>query len=873
MCAGRTNSPLVSIVIPVYNGANYLGEAIESALAQTYPNIEILVVDDGSTDDGATAAVARRFGSAIRYLHKTNGGVATALNLGIQEMRGELFSWLSHDDLYKPEKVAVQVEAWRHFGRPCVVVGDFEVMDESGQHLCTLSTCGRNLLARPLDGVFHGMINGCTLLIPRVLFERAGLFNPGLPTTQDYHLWYRMARMVPFMQSPHALVRQRSHPQQGSRQMAHLDEADRLFAHLIDETPFALMRDYEGSEVRFLLRLQKALAPYPGASAYAAYRIGVLLARASVAVVFLDGGPVADSSIDANKGGPFGTAEVVRLRTALFANDASLLSAGFAETGAEFLFFTDGWSPKSPALLRLALEEMFFADADVAWCRNRTEKAKQLRLTGLAVRRRAMAALLGTCDGGSLDPERLAAVATTTHYDPAVALARQASDRPLQPSPSGDAPLASDRLEAALSHAASLDYVRPIHEAAAADWLLQHFQPSLPTILFIAHAHSGGTWAHLNSLIRTLTGRANCLIAQGNGGFKPSLTLWCPTMAHAELHASAAGKGLSFALPSQIDDCVRLLHRVGVMRVDVHHTMGFEGAADSLLQALGLPYDVTMVDYHTLAIDPHLCGANGRFVGESRLIARDPWIMRAAPLPTLLRADRVIAISRDVAARLRRLCPELPTVCAAHWARPAPEARHVYLPRLWDGEPLRVLLIGQLNAKKGRSVVLEAARILESHRLPVRLHVLGEVSPPLSAEFRDAEAQGILICHGPFATGKLSEAVGHIAPHVAWLPSQAPETWSYVLSDIMELCLPLAASAIGAIPERCSDRPCTWLLPWESSAEDWVALFLRLHVSELRIPSQSVAVHDLPPAQPFYVDDYLRPTRVGAVSSPFPLRS
>ena len=118
--------PLVSIVIPVYNGSNYMREAIDSALAQTYRNIEVIVVNDGSRDDGATDAIARSYGDRIRYIPKENGGSSSALNTGIRNMKGDWFSWLSHDDLYAPEKVEKQVELlnklnlpeeeeWRHF--------------------------------------------------------------------------------------------------------------------------------------------------------------------------------------------------------------------------------------------------------------------------------------------------------------------------------------------------------------------------------------------------------------------------------------------------------------------------------------------------------------------------------------------------------------------------------------------------------------------------------------------------------------------------------------------------------------------------------------------------------------------------------------
>ena len=103
--------PKVSIIIPVYNGSNYLQEAIDSALAQTYPNCEILVINDGSCDEGKTEAIALSYGDRIRYFKKENGGVATAVNYGIEHMTGDYFAWLSHDDYYLPHKIERQMRA------------------------------------------------------------------------------------------------------------------------------------------------------------------------------------------------------------------------------------------------------------------------------------------------------------------------------------------------------------------------------------------------------------------------------------------------------------------------------------------------------------------------------------------------------------------------------------------------------------------------------------------------------------------------------------------------------------------------------------------------------------------------------------------
>lgn len=100
-------SPLVSIVIPVYNCELYLGEAIESVLAQTYRPIEVIVVDDGSSD--GTAEVARRFSAAVRYTFQSHAGIGAARNCGVSLARGSLLSFLDADDRWPEYKLAEQV--------------------------------------------------------------------------------------------------------------------------------------------------------------------------------------------------------------------------------------------------------------------------------------------------------------------------------------------------------------------------------------------------------------------------------------------------------------------------------------------------------------------------------------------------------------------------------------------------------------------------------------------------------------------------------------------------------------------------------------------------------------------------------------------
>jgi len=213
--------PKVSIVIPVYNGADFLAEAIESALAQTYENFEVIVVNDGSNDSGATERIARSYGDRIRYYSKPNGGVASALNKAIEEMSGEYFSWLSHDDLYVPEKLELDMHALLKEGDTrTVIYSDYGVFTESPNKSVAMAL--RHVLPEQFRYwiTTENSLHGCTLLIPRAAFSNVGTFDESLRTTQDYDLWFRMAARYRFVHIPEVLVKARAHAGQGSISMA-----------------------------------------------------------------------------------------------------------------------------------------------------------------------------------------------------------------------------------------------------------------------------------------------------------------------------------------------------------------------------------------------------------------------------------------------------------------------------------------------------------------------------------------------------------------------------------------------------------------------------------------------------------------------------
>lgn len=228
----------VSIVIPVYNGGNYLAQAIDSALAQTYPNIEVLVINDGSEDNEKTEQIALSYGDRIRYYKKPNGGVATALNLGIEKMRGDFFSWLSHDDLYDTEKVAVQIAAFNEIDVPkTIIYSNYEVFSGHPADAFPVNLAGVSPSKFRYWITAKNALHGCTLLITKIAFEECGFFNPKLRTTQDYDLWFRMAEKFSFVHIPQYLVKARSHSQQDSLKMSGIvvQECNALLSGFVKE--------------------------------------------------------------------------------------------------------------------------------------------------------------------------------------------------------------------------------------------------------------------------------------------------------------------------------------------------------------------------------------------------------------------------------------------------------------------------------------------------------------------------------------------------------------------------------------------------------------------------------------------------------------
>lgn len=231
--------PLVTILIPVYNGANYIKDAIESALAQTYNNIEILVVNDGSNDNGETEQIVKRYVALhpkVRYYVKENGGVASALNYGINVMEGEYFTWLSHDDYIPPDKILSQVSYMLFHPDADAIYGNYGLVDKDKNLFFTVSPNLRYPSIYPLFHLFRRQTNICTFMIKTSVVKEIGGFDERLLTTQDYDFLFKLIKRYKVICVDKLYLYTRIHEKQGSQTIStHISSAESMWVNFFDE--------------------------------------------------------------------------------------------------------------------------------------------------------------------------------------------------------------------------------------------------------------------------------------------------------------------------------------------------------------------------------------------------------------------------------------------------------------------------------------------------------------------------------------------------------------------------------------------------------------------------------------------------------------
>ena len=185
----------VSIIIPVYNTEKYLRECINSALNQTYSDIEIIAVNDGSTDSSLN--ILKEYDKKISIIDKKNGGTASALNAGIRKMTGEWFKWISSDDYLEKNAVEELINGAKVVGnesKNLIFYGNEDFIDEDGKIIGEYMEQNRNNLTNFEQGVIllnNNFGSPATSLIHKSVFTKCGLFNEKVGYYEDYEFWLR----------------------------------------------------------------------------------------------------------------------------------------------------------------------------------------------------------------------------------------------------------------------------------------------------------------------------------------------------------------------------------------------------------------------------------------------------------------------------------------------------------------------------------------------------------------------------------------------------------------------------------------------------------------------------------------------------------
>jgi glycosyltransferase involved in cell wall biosynthesis len=239
--------PTVSVIIPTFNRAALLREALESVFVQSYTDYEVIVVDDGSTDE--TPQMIEEYGDRVRYLWQENRGAAEARNHGVSAARGEWVAFLDSDDMWHREKLACCLERPRHDPGAAVVFHPMVEIDDAGNRVRGRSK--RASGGRILDSLFaHCFVHTPTVVVRRRVLQEMGGFDTELAVCEDYQLWLRIAERYPFHLVPRPLAYRRLHKKRLSKSIMHRNMV--LRAEMLE-------RFYGESSKRGVLNKRKAI--------------------------------------------------------------------------------------------------------------------------------------------------------------------------------------------------------------------------------------------------------------------------------------------------------------------------------------------------------------------------------------------------------------------------------------------------------------------------------------------------------------------------------------------------------------------------------------------------------------------------------------
>ncbi len=346
----------------------------------------------------------------------------------------------------------------------------------------------------------------------------------------------------------------------------------------------------------------------------------------------------------------------------------------------------------------------------------------------------------------------------------------------------------------------------------------------LPGVLAVLHDRSGGTLRHAGELAQHLDHSAVFFSLRPTPG----------SAVRLELIEPGAGFRLEFALPGQWEVLLQVLRALGIAHVHYHHLLGHRDEILQLGPQLGVRWDFTAHDFYSMCPQISLTDATDSYCGETgsgectHCVPKAPapgsmditqWRERHAAL--LTEARHVLAPSRDTARRFARMFPKADVRLAPHTDMdaltrlPAPEVTPIAAVAR-----LKVVVLGGLSRIKGADVLEDVAVLATHGGAPLEFHLIGHAYREMLKQPKAA-----LTVHGPYLESDLPGLLAWIKPDLIWFPALWPETYSYTLSSALAAGVPVVAPDIGSFRERLSGRRWSWVMPWNTSAADWLAFF------------------------------------------------